>query len=1029
MPSPTSLPQTSTFRLASFALIAACAGVVSPAQGGDVVWKTASGFGVAYGTGSNWSTNNVPAAGDSAIFGPNTTGTTTVSVASDQPSSSTSLAAVIFRDVSLINTGTAITVSASSTGTSTQLLRTDAITVDGTVFSTTANVLKARVQAGVNGFTLTNNAAVGISTLDIQLQTSASYALDGPGALTYDGVGQTLISGAVTNFSSGLIKNGSGTLILGAANSGFGSAADGIKLNAGNLILNNSAAGGTTAGITFTSSSTAALGTTNSSTIGRAITLTGSGRFFGSPGLTGSASGAGDFIKLGTNQPQIQSNFAHTGATVVEAGNLQVTTLLGNDGRLSGTSAIRVLSGVSGSPGKLQVTNTSTNLGDRVRDAAPILLAGGTLQYQGSVTSAANSETFGTLEVRGYGQIQTASSAAAGTDLTFGALTRADAFTTIDVPNAVSDTLGTAATRVTFPLSTTFVATGGSGKTTEFTPYFSNGGFLMTIGSVSGGTRGVLQGVANTNTTYFNQASASLTGGENNNVTASFAVGSDVSVKALANNSFGISLTGSGVVTVASGIVANNGSLTLNGPQIAFGATTGFIHTGSGVTVTGTSKISGAAGVVVSGASSSGLTISNSVANDFTGGLYVNGLAGVSFTNDNQLGAAGERVYLRGGGISYSGSTAASLATSGADRPVTIGQADAAAGTMVGRIGVSSSSGTLTVNAVVTGTGSLVKEGSGALVLGNAANDYQGGTQIVGGRLNVSADGQLGAVPDTAAENVWMGGNALGATESFTLNAKRTVVLGARQNNSSGSGTFDVASGKRFVVAGAVINPTLATSGSSLTKSGAGTLVLGGDVTYSGTTSVNAGTLTVNTTMSPGGAVTVSGSGSTLAGKGTIKRPITISSSASLAPGDAGIGTLTTNATVTFSTFSSNSFSLEFDASSSDKLVTTGSVSLGTSGQPTLTLLPLAGSGAFNVPGGVTFTFIDTPGSTSLTGAFSNFANGTPVYDLVNGYTYVVNYTNGDVLLTVTPEPACLSLLGLAVAGLTGRPSRRRRVA
>jgi len=126
---------------------------------------------------------------------------------------------------------------------------------------------------------------------------------------------------------------------------------------------------------------------------------------------------------------------------------------------------------------------------------------------------------------------------------------------------------------------------------------------------------------------------------------------------------------------------------------------------------------------------------------------------------------------------------------------------------------------------VVTGSGTLAKQGSGTLTL-NAANSYSGGTTIRGGVLSVSADANLGA----ASGGLTINGGTLAATASFATN--RAVTL-------AGASGIDVAAPAQLELAGIV-------SGSgSLEKFGTGTLVLTGTNTYAGGTTTFGGVLQV----------------------------------------------------------------------------------------------------------------------------------------------------------------------------------------
>ena len=137
-----------------------------------------------------------------------------------------------------------------------------------------------------------------------------------------------------------------------------------------------------------------------------------------------------------------------------------------------------------------------------------------------------------------------------------------------------------------------------------------------------------------------------------------------------------------------------------------------------------------------------------------------------------------------------------------------------------------------TISGVVSGSGNLVKTGSGTLTL-SGTNTYTGTTTISSGTLNIFADSGLGAAPGSATVgHLTLNGGTLRTTANFTLNSNRGITLG------SSHGTFNV-HGSSTLTYGGII----AGSG-SLTKVGTGTLVLTSQLsTYSGGTINDAGTL------------------------------------------------------------------------------------------------------------------------------------------------------------------------------------------
>ncbi|MBO9715375.1 MAG: autotransporter-associated beta strand repeat-containing protein [Pseudoxanthomonas sp.] len=158
------------------------------------------------------------------------------------------------------------------------------------------------------------------------------------------------------------------------------------------------------------------------------------------------------------------------------------------------------------------------------------------------------------------------------------------------------------------------------------------------------------------------------------------------------------------------------------------------------------------------------------------------------------------------------------------------------------RVGDGTAAGTAmtaTLNTVLSGDARLVKTDLGTLVLGGA-NTYSGGTLVDDGVLQIASDANLGAA---------IGGLALaGATlrTTATMGSARAVELGG------GGGTFETLAATTLTLSGNVAGT------GNLTKTGDGTLVLGGTNTYAGGTAVNAGTLQVSSDANLGsGALTL----------------------------------------------------------------------------------------------------------------------------------------------------------------------------
>ncbi|MFM9148672.1 MAG: beta strand repeat-containing protein, partial [Verrucomicrobiota bacterium] len=101
------------------------------------------------------------------------------------------------------------------------------------------------------------------------------------------------------------------------------------------------------------------------------------------------------FVKAGTGGMNFHSLNDYVGQTIISGGNIN----LQDAGRITATSAIEI------NRGSLNFSNGTTNLNDRVNDAAPITMKAGTLNYAGQ-SLADVSETLGAVSlVDGLNQI------------------------------------------------------------------------------------------------------------------------------------------------------------------------------------------------------------------------------------------------------------------------------------------------------------------------------------------------------------------------------------------------------------------------------------------------------------------------------------------------------------------------------------------------------------------------------------------------------------------------------------------------
>ncbi len=243
---------------------------------------------------------------------------------------------------------------------------------------------------------------------------------------------------------------------------------------------------------------------------------------------------------------------------------------------------------------------------------------------------------------------------------------------------------------------------------------------------------------------------------------------------------------------------------------------------------------------------------------------------------------------------------------------------------------VSNANNTYTISGTgsIGGVGSFTKADSGTLTL-STTNSFAGGINLNGGTVIFSTLANLGGA----------GINFNGGTLQYNGNtddiSTRTVTFG------SGGGTIDTA-GSSVTFANRVGTGSVG----GLTKTGSGTLTLGGTNTFSGNTVVGQGTLALaaNTYLTNSAAIivnsgavldtTISGVGlalstpvqQILAGTGQINGAVTASPSTAITPATNGVvGTLSINGSLTV-----NGGTLDMDISSSshDLISVSGNVTL-----------------------------------------------------------------------------------------------------
>ncbi len=234
--------------------------------------------------------------------------------------------------------------------------------------------------------------------------------------------------------------------------------------------------------------------------------------------------------------------------------------------------------------------------------------------------------------------------------------------------------------------------------------------------------------------------------------------------------------------------------------------------------------ISGGASVSLNGA---GTVILTSTANNYSSGTFIN--AGVLQLGDNQT---------------KNGSVAGNITDNGTlmfDNP----NAQTFAGT-------------------ISGTGTVYKSGTGTLTL-TGSNTFSGLLSLTAGTLNIGGASAVGnglfkigintTIVNTSGAALTLPNNPESWTGNFTFAGSNDLNLGTGNVSLSAARTVTVTS-NNLTVGGAISG-----SGFSLTKTGAGTLTLGGADTYTGGTIISSsGQLNINSASALGtGPFTVNG--------------------------------------------------------------------------------------------------------------------------------------------------------------------------
>ncbi|MDW8267412.1 MAG: autotransporter-associated beta strand repeat-containing protein, partial [Gemmataceae bacterium] len=567
--------------------------------------------------------------------------------------------------------------------------------------------------------------------------------------------------------------------------------------------------------------------------------------------------GSGTLLATGTN--------TFSGPVAVNAGTLHLTgsnsyagattlgvntqLILSGNGQIANSSAYTVNAGAT-----LLLDNTTLNNPNRLRDAGTITLLGGTLSYLGA-PGALSAETIGTIVLgTGASVIQSVSGLNAGTvQLVSSGLVRSVGNGTVDF-QAGTTNIGTPTNQVVFTNA----------------PALSGG--ILPFASVNGADLATHNGAGTSIRPVTNYVGSLAAAGPTDNVrlTASEVFNGSKVVNSLVIVGEGVTLSGTGSLTLASGqLVASGRNNTVSLATLHLGGSEGIVQVDSNSLLTISSSVVSTNANALTKSGLGTLTLSGS--STYTGTTRIEGgfllvqsahalgsTAGATIVSPwatlqvaPGLVLAPEPITLNGTGVA---GTAGAVQLLGGSSTLT-GPISLASTSMVN---VPLFGQDLTLSGIISGSGGLTKLGTGTLIL-SGTNTFTGATSVGEGILVAQNDlalgGTGGATTVVSGATLAIAGGVNVTTEPLTvsgtgLNSIGALVGMAGSNSFAGTITLNTNPVWISVEGGATLDLSGATASNAngILKIGTGTLIFSGlnPNLHTGATTINEGTLLLN---------------------------------------------------------------------------------------------------------------------------------------------------------------------------------------